>query len=138
MEYKTVNTGGKFIRWAEHGQQIELRVVAFDPVGATDLQDRPIPRLDGITIAPATNHAPVKDGGGPVDLATGSAVVVTGGYASLRRGLILADPKPGDHMRITYVGDYDSGRPQPGKDFRIEHAPASPATAQAQLTEDDL
>ena len=59
-------------------------------------------------------------------------VTVNGGVANLKKGLLLADPKPGDLVRMTFVDTYKTAQGD-GKVIKVEHAPAS-----AVVTADDL
>lgn len=47
----------------------------------------------------------------------GELYAINGGF-KLKRGLESASP--GDLVRLTYMGDIDTGQPSPMKDFRVE------------------
>ena len=49
----------------------------------------------------------------------GAVRTINGGYKFDKE---LAALEPGSKVRITYVGDVDTGRPSPMKDYRIEVA----------------
>jgi len=131
-DFKTIDVPtGRFISWGKLDQQVTVRVVSFDPTGGRDFQNNICPQLIGTLTEACDNY---RDKGATHErLDAGEMVTVNGGVANLKKGLLMADPKPGDLVRMTYVDTYKTAQGD-GKVIKVEHAPSEPAAVSA----DDL
>jgi hypothetical protein len=110
---------GRFIGWGKQGQTITVNVISFDPTGGTDFNGNICPQMVGTLVERADNY---KDKGTTHEvLDAGEMVTVSGGVANLKRGLLAADPKPGDIVRMTFSGEYSTGKGT-GKTIDVEIA----------------
>jgi hypothetical protein len=131
-EYKTIDVPtGLFIGWGKVGQQVTLRVVTFDATGGTDAQGRTCPQLIGTLTEDCDNYR--ERGTVHERLKAGEMVTVNAGLANLKKGLLIADPKPGDLVRMTFVDTYKTAQGE-GKVIKVEHAKGEPQA----VNEDDL
>ncbi len=93
---------GPFAGWGpQPGQVLTMKVLSFEPLGATDFNEQPCPKLVGTTVEPFTNFkekGTVQEAIGADELLT-----VTCGLANLKNGVNAAQPKPGDLIRIAYT-----------------------------------
>lgn len=131
-EFKTIDVPtGRFISWGKLDQCVTVKVVSYDPVGGRDFQNNICPQLIGTLTEDADNY---RDKGAVHErLPAGEMVTVNGGVANLKKGLLLADPKPGDLVRMTYVDTYKTAQGD-GKVIKVEHARGEPGAVSA----DDL
>lgn len=131
-DFRTIDVpSGRFISWGKLGQQVTVRVVSFDPVGGRDFQNNICPQLIGTLVHDCDNY---RDKGAIHErLPAGEMVTVNGGIANLKRGLLLADPTPGDLVRMTYNDTYKTAQGD-GKIIQVEHAHGTPAV----VTADDI
>jgi hypothetical protein len=131
-DFKTIEVPtGRFIGWGKLDQQVTVRVVSFDPTGGTDFKNNICPQLIGTLVADCDTY---KDKGATKErLEAGEMVTVNGGLANLKKGLLIADPKPGDLVRMTFVDTYKTAEGD-GKVIKVEHARDEPAAVSA----DDL
>lgn len=135
-KYRTVETASTFIGWGKLDQSVELEVKTFEPAGATDPNGNKVPRVVGTLVADADNYKNLSGDMERIKLRSGEQVTVDGTVENLRRGLLLAEPKRGDFLRLTFVDTYDTGRrgESKGKVIKVEHAPAE----EGGVKEDDL
>jgi hypothetical protein len=131
-EFTTIEVPtGKFISWGKLAQQVTVRTVAFDPVGGRDFNNNICPQLIGTLTEDCDNYR--ERGTVHERLRAGEMVTVNGGVANLKKGLLMADPKPGDLVRLTFADTYKTAQGD-GKVIKVEHAPGEPGA----VTEDDL
>jgi hypothetical protein len=131
-DFKTVDIPqGTFIGWGKKGQTVTVKTLSFDPIGGSDFNRNPCPQLVGTLVEACDNY---KDKGTAHEtLAAGELVTVTAGQANLKRGLMAADPKPGDLVRMTYTDTYKTAQGE-GKVIQVEIAPGTPDA----VTADDI
>jgi hypothetical protein len=104
-EYQTVEIPrGQFIGWGRRGQVVSVKVVSFDPVGGTDFNKKTCPQLVGTLLEAADSYR--DRGATSLRIDAGELVTITAGIYSLKMGLLAADPKPGDFVRMEYVDDH--------------------------------
>lgn len=117
---------GTFIGWGKKGQIVTVKVASFDPTGGTDFGGKPCPLLVGELVEACDNY---KDKGTTLErLNAGELVSVTAGQANLKRGLLAADPTPGDVVRMSFTDTYKTAN---GEGKVIEVAIARGATPDA-------
>lgn len=121
-EWNTVEIPrGTFLSFAKKGQVFTVKVVSFDPAGGRDFNDGICPQLVGTLTEDADNY---RDKGTTHEaLKAGTLVTINAGLYDVRKGLLIADPKPGDLVRMTYEADekVDKGTV---KRIKVEHARA--------------
>lgn len=134
--YKTIDTASAFIGWGKLDQEVEIEVLTFDPTGGTTAQGKPCPRVVGTLVADADNYKNLSDPDNRehVRLRKGEQVTVEGGIENLRKALLIADPKRGDLLKMTYVDTYVTDKGNKGKVIKVQHAPAS----EGSVSEDDI
>lgn len=118
---------GDFIGWApKPPQTVIVKVQSFDPLGGTDANDKPCPQLVGTLTEACKSY---RDQGATVrDLAAGDLVTVTAGVANLKAGLLAADPKPGDVVKMDFNDTYKTAKGT-GKVIEVLIARASQAVS---------
>jgi hypothetical protein len=113
---------GTFIGWGRKGQQVTVKVASFDPTGGKDFNGATCPQMIGTLTDDCTNY---KDKGATEEtLKAGEMVTVTAGVANLKRGLLAADPTPGDIVRMTFSDTYKTANGD-GKVIDVEIARGS-------------
>lgn len=122
---------GRFIGWGKQGQQVSVKVATFDQTGGRDFNGDTCPQLVGTLIEDCDNYT--DKGTKSEVLKAGEMVTVTAGISNLKKGLLIADPNPGDFVRMTFVDTYKTAQGD-GKVIKVEHAPAEPDS----VGEDDL
>lgn len=134
---------GRFIGWgpakgpSDPPQTVTVNVLDFDPTGGRDFNDQPCPQLVGTLVDDCDNY---RDKGTTHErIKAGELVNVTGATANLRKGLLIADPKRGDLVRMTYNDTYEAAKGQ-GKVVQVEVArgAGSDASAEGTVSEDEL
>jgi hypothetical protein len=120
MAFRKMETTGRFIAWREVGQVATLTVTDYDPVGGEDYNGNKVPKVLGTLTEPATTFGKKDDGFPRQEVASGETVAITGGNASLRKGLLMADPKRGDLLRVSFTGTYPTDKGNDGKAFTVE------------------
>jgi hypothetical protein len=122
---------GDFIGWApKPPQTVIVKVQSFDPLGGTDANDKPCPQMVGTLTEDTKSY---RDNGATVrDLKAGDLVTVTAGIANLKAGLLAADPKPGDIVKMDFNDVYKTAKGT-GKVIDVLIARASQA-----VTADDV
>jgi len=126
---------GTFIGWGRKGQQVTVKVLSFDPTGGTDFNQKTCPQMIGELAADCTNY---KDKGMTEEtLRAGEMVTVTAGVANLKRGLLAADPHPGDLVRMTFADTYKTANGD-GKVIDVEIARGAGAPAASGVAADDV
>lgn len=131
--FRTIDTQSSFIGWGKLDQQVTFEVLTFEPAGGKDFNGNPVPRVVGTLTEDCDNYRDLRGDTERVKLRAGTQVTVEGGVENLRRGLLLAEPKRGDLLRLTYVDTYETNQGK-GKVIKVEHAPAEPGA----VGEDDL
>lgn len=130
-EFKTIEVPtGKFISWGKLNQQVTVRTVAFDPTGGRDFNNNICPQLIGTLTEACDNYR--ERGTVHERLEAGEMVTINAGVANLKKGLLMADPKPGDLIRLTFTDTYKTAQGD-GKVIKVEHAPGEQA-----VTADDV
>lgn len=132
-DYKTVEVPrGTFIGWGlKPGQVVSVKVVSFDPTGGSDANDKPCPQLVGTLLEAADSY---RDQGTTLQrIDAGEMVTVTAGIANLKAGLLAADPKPGDYVRMEFVDTYKTTKGT-GKEIKVQIARGEPGA----VSEDDV
>lgn len=110
---------GRFIGWGRKGQRVTVKVMSFDPTSGSDFSGKSCPQLIGELTESCTNY---KDKGTVEEtLDAGELVTVTAGLANLKRGLLAADPKVGDIVRMTFSDTYKTANGD-GKVIDVEIA----------------
>ncbi len=122
---------GVFISWGKQGQRVTVKTVAFDATGGKDFGGNICPQLIGTLVEDCDNY---RDKGATHErLKAGEMVTVNGGVVNLKKGLLLADPTPGDLVRMTFVDTYKT-KDGDGKVIPVEIAKAEPDA----VGEDDI
>lgn len=119
--YKTVDTASSFIGWGKLGQEVELKVLTFEPTGGKDFNGKACPRVVGTLVEDCDNYKDLRGDKKRVQLKAGEQVTVEGGVENLRKGLLQADPQRGDFLRLSFVDTYETDRGD-GKVIKVEHA----------------
>jgi hypothetical protein len=114
---------GAFIGWGKQGQTVTVTVASFDPTGGSDFNNNPCPLLVGTLTEAADNYR--DQGTTHEQLDAGELVTITAGQANLKRGLLAADPKPGDIVRMIFTDTYKTASGT-GKTIKVQIA-RSPA-----------
>jgi hypothetical protein len=129
---------GQFIGWGKLGQRVTLAVLDFDETGGTDFNGNTCPKLTGTLVEDCDNYRNLKKGGEREVLKRGEMVAVDGGTANLRKGLLLAEPKRDDIVRLTFTDEYET--PQgTGKVIEVEIARGAAKREPVQdVGEDDI
>jgi len=119
-EFQTIEVPtGRFIGWGQLGQTITVKTVAFDPTGGKDFNDNICPQLIGTLTENCDNYR--EKGTVKERLEAGEMVTVNGGVANLKKGLLIANPKPGDLVRMTWTDTYKSTKGD-GKVIQVQVA----------------
>lgn len=121
-EWNTVEIPrGTFISFGKVGQVVTVKVVSFDATGGRDFNDGICPQLVGTLEEDADNYR--EKGTVHETLKAGTLVTINAGLYDLRKGLMIADPKSGDLVRMSYEDDekVDKGTV---KRVKVEHARA--------------
>ncbi|MGH9200694.1 MAG: hypothetical protein ACRD2A_05605 [Vicinamibacterales bacterium] len=133
-EYKTIDVPtGTYIAWGKLGQEVTLKTLSFDPAGGKDFNGNICALLIGTLVTDCDNYRELRSGAKHERLSAGETVNVDGATTNLRKGLLLAAPKTGDFVRMTYVDTYKTAAGD-GKVIKVEHAPAESDA----VTEDDI
>jgi hypothetical protein len=110
---------GRFIGWGKVGQTITVKVASYDPTGGSDANGKVCPQMVGTLTEAADNY---RDRGTTLEqLDAGELVTVTAGIANLKAGLLAADPKPGDLVRMEFIDTYKTANGT-GKSIKIQIA----------------
>lgn len=134
-DFKTIEVpSGRYIGWGKQGQQVTVKVVSYDPTGGRDFNGSIVPQVTGELTEPCTNYTDLRGDRNEETLPTGELVTIQGSTVNLKKGLLLADPQPGDLLRMTYVDRYKTTAGNDGKVIKVEHAPGAPDP----VTADDL
>lgn len=121
---------GLFISWGRKGQQVTVRAVSFDATGGEDLNGKVCPQLVGELTEDCDNY---RDRGASHErLSAGEMVTIQGNVANLKKGLLIADPHPGDLVRMTFADTYKTAKGE-GKVIKVEIARASGAVSEEDL-----
>lgn len=124
---------GNYISWEKKGQQVTMKVLAFDPVGGTDFNEQVCPLLTGYLVEDCTNY---RDKGATKEtLEAGEMVMITAGQANLKKGLLIADPKRDDLVRLTFSDTYKATKGT-GKIIDVEIAKGA-AAGNGDVDDDD-
>lgn len=100
---------GDFIGWASKPPQtVIVKVQSFDPLGGTDANDKPCPQLVGTLTEDTVSYR--NQGTEKRDVKAGDLVTVTAGIANLKAGLLAADPKPGDVVKMDFNDTYKTAK----------------------------
>src|SRR5690554_1006605 len=91
---------GRYIGWGRKGQQVTIKVLSFDPNGGKDYNGNVCPQLVGTLVEPAETYS--ARGASRDELPAGELVTVTASIVNLKRGLLAANPQPGDIVQMTY------------------------------------
>lgn len=116
---------GRFIGWGRKGQQLTVKVLSFELEGGRDFHGKPCPRLTGTLVEDCDNYRDLRSVEVTHERLKAEEIVnIEGSTANLKRGLMAADPKPGDIVRLTFSDTYqtDNG---PGKVIDVEIARAA-------------
>jgi hypothetical protein len=133
---------GRFIGWgpakgpSNPPQTVTVNVIDFDATGGKNFNGDPCPQLMGTLAEDATNY---RDKGATKEtIEAGELVTVTAGTANLKKGLLIADPKRGDLVRMSYNDTYQTAQGD-GKVIAVEIARGAGAdTSGDKVSEDDL
>ncbi len=91
----------------------------------------PCPQLIGTVTEDCDNYR--EKGTVHERVKAGEMVTVNGGIANLKKGLLLADPTPGDLVRMAFVDTYKTKEGE-GKVIQVEIARGEPDA----VSEDDI
>ena len=107
---------GTFIGWGRVGQEVIGRVLSYAPSGGSDFNGQPCPALNLELLAPCDNYT--EKGSRQQRVDKGELVVLNAGQVNLKKGVIAAQPEPGDGIKITFanVGRTDKGE---YKEFKV-------------------
>jgi len=90
---------GAYVAWgAKPGQEVVGTVLTYSEDGGTDFNGKPCPTMALELIEPAYS---VNKEGVRTNHDVGDVVHLNAGQVSLKRGLRLANPSPGDTVKIT-------------------------------------
>jgi hypothetical protein len=108
-----------FYGWGTSGGQVlDVEVLAYSNDGGAALGGHQVPELTGRLLAPSTSFR--KKGTEMVNLDAGSEITVTAAQVRLANRLTKADPKPGDRIKITYLGVQRLPNGNTVKDFKVQ------------------
>lgn len=99
---------GQFIGWAPKPPQVvTIKVHSYDPTGGTDANKKICPQLIGELTEACESW---REGGTTKKtLDVGELVTVNCGVHRLKAGVLAADPKPGDIVRMDFNDTYKTG-----------------------------
>ena len=109
---------GKFIGWAKKPPQlVTIKVMSFDPTGGTDGNGRICPQMIGTLTEACDNYR--EAGTVKERLEADELVTLQAGIVNLKKGLLQADPKPGDIVRMDFNDTYPTTNGNPGKVIEV-------------------
>lgn len=109
----------------ESGEKMKFETVGDEFIGTYEGLTHIVPKKEGTTEEDEFDQLLFRDGNGKL-------YALNAGYKLLEAFTGEAAPEKGSRVKLTYVGNVDTGQPSPMKDFRVQVARNTPKGGSAE------